>query len=222
MNKSKYDDQLAVLKQVYGDMHHEHGFSPAALGWKNKDTQTARFHAIVKGLDLVPGSMLDVGCGFGELAVFLDSTWFSHIHYSYVGIDIVEEFIRVADRKFGHLGRFVCQDSHTHADLVGENAYDLVVGSGVTGMWEDPYRVLTDMWFMAGKCMVFNWCEDVSSLTVDRVLSFARSVGCNRWVLNHSYLPNDYTIHMYKPSPGEIVPSYWREEVDTSKELVGV
>jgi len=219
MRKDKYKDQLAVLKQVYGDMYHEHGEGPNAVGWANDYTQRIRFEAITRGWKAIPSSILDVGCGLGLLAGILDSTWLSHIAYTYVGIDIVQEFIDSATKNYGNLGKFVCQDSHTHADLVGENAYDLVIGSGVTGMWQDPYQVLTDMWFMAKKWMTFNWCEDVSPLTVDRVLSFARQVGCNIWTLDHSYLPNDYTIHMFKPAS---VPSFWVEQKDKAKELVGV
>lgn len=220
MRKDKYEDQIAVLKQVYGDMHHEHGAGPKGVGWQSPISQQVRFGAIVRGLDFTPHSILDVGCGYGHLAPLLDGTWLSHIHYNYTGIDIVQEYIDYANEHFGRLGQFFCQDSHTYADLMGENSYDLVVGSGVTGMWQDPYHLLTDMWFMARKCMAFNWCTEVSSLTVDRALAFAHSVGCKNWLINHNYLTNDYTMHMYKHELLTVDNQF--EEVGEVEELVSV
>ena len=57
------------MKDVYDLQFEEHGYSPASLGCA-KGRQDLRFKALSAFLE--EGSVLDFGCGFGDLAGFLD------------------------------------------------------------------------------------------------------------------------------------------------------
>ena len=69
-----------------------------ALGWRRKHSQVKRFEVIAKLGDLNGCSVLDVGCGYGDLKGFLDQR-FSPI--TYIGIDQMTEFIAEAHQRYG-------------------------------------------------------------------------------------------------------------------------
>lgn len=202
MRDSEHDNQVKVLQQMYGDLHHEHGETPMGVGWGSRKGQYARFHALLNyKKHLNPHNILDVGCGYGGFFTFV--RMFKSKRIGYTGIDIVEDYIEIAKTRYPRNGSFQCRSVKEHAEIWGENAYDLVVGSGVVGWWNDPFQPLTDMWYLAKKCMAFNWHEDTSQLTVQKALAFAEMVGCSDWTIQHDYLEKDYTVHMYKDLPVE-------------------
>ena len=70
-----------------------------SLGWVSEASQTRRFEAIAQAADFNHSSVLDLGCGTGDLKTFLD-TRFAGV--SYLGIDQVLEF--VAQARARHAG----------------------------------------------------------------------------------------------------------------------
>ncbi len=64
-----------------------------ALGWKSMESQTKRFEVIASAWNLNGTSILDVGCGYGDLKEYLDQR-FTGFHYT--GIDQQPEFIAEA------------------------------------------------------------------------------------------------------------------------------
>jgi trans-aconitate methyltransferase len=71
-----------------------------ALGWSGPDSQTLRFEAIAGALDLEGRSLLDVGCGHGDLRGFLGTRFGA---FSYLGLEQVPEFVAEALRRYGAL-----------------------------------------------------------------------------------------------------------------------
>ena len=59
-----------------------------ALGWKNRDSQQHRFEELAQIGDLRGCSVLDVGCGHGDLYPYLQER---HGEFHYTGIDNVRE-----------------------------------------------------------------------------------------------------------------------------------
>lgn len=60
---------------------------------------------LVQNTKLKPGfKVLDVGCGFGNLLEFLPK------NISYVGIDISQNYINYAKKRYNSRGRFICAD----------------------------------------------------------------------------------------------------------------
>lgn len=216
MHKDKHEDQLELLRMVYRDSILEHGATAKGVGWSDETSQVERFKVLTQGISLGRKFILDVGCGYGRLAFHL--MW--HHSYplpNYTGIDIMPELVLEAQKRYGRFGTFHPFDAKYWADEMGENAYDVVLGSGVVAMWHEPIPLLIDMWHMAKECMAFNWNTNTSNLTVDRVLALCREVGCKRWNINHNYLPDDYTVHMFKDNTGKV-----ESEDGAEKELVSV
>lgn len=102
------------------------GYSPAALGW-TKGKQEIRFNILTSPFDCRGKTILDVGCGFGDL--------FGHLrrligdNFQYTGIDLVEELVEEGRRQYGRQGaRFIVAE-FLEADLSAR--YDIVVAAGV-------------------------------------------------------------------------------------------
>jgi SAM-dependent methyltransferase len=98
-------------------------------------------------------SILDVGCGTGDLYEYLQQ--FEQVQYT--GIDVFESAVKKAQRKFPD-GKFVTQDFLTLEDTF----YDFVFSSGAltTKLHSDNYEVLyywvKKMWELAKVGVVFN------------------------------------------------------------------
>jgi SAM-dependent methyltransferase len=71
--------------------------SVRALGWVSEASQTNRFETIAQAADFNDSSVLDLGCGTGDLRAFLD-TRFSGV--SYLGIEQVPEFVAQARARY--------------------------------------------------------------------------------------------------------------------------
>lgn len=71
--------------------------SVRALGWVSEASQASRFEAIAQSVDFNDSSVLDLGCGTGDLKAFLDAR-FSGV--SYLGIDQVPEFVAQARARY--------------------------------------------------------------------------------------------------------------------------
>lgn len=76
------------------------GTAPEALGWKHAESQRRRFEVIAEVAGFAEGSsVLDLGCGTGDLKAFLDDR-FGFKALRYLGIDQQPEFIEQARTRF--------------------------------------------------------------------------------------------------------------------------
>lgn len=76
-------------------------------------------HLLVQNTKLKPGfKVLDVGCGFGNLLEYLPKD------ISYVGVDISQNYINYAKKRYTSRGRFICADV-TRLDLKREK-FDVI------------------------------------------------------------------------------------------------
>lgn len=111
--------------------HYEPRIRPDSLGyqildWENQESQFCRFEVLLRRVPLEGRSLLDLGCGVGDLCDFLASRGVS---VDYTGVDILEEMIKEARRRCRG-GRFI------HADLLKENpfsdaTFDVAFCSGI-------------------------------------------------------------------------------------------
>ena len=124
-SKKNYDVDSMV--ESYRKQFKKHGYSPMALGW-TKGKQDIRFEVLTSFFNLENKSILDLGCGFGDLNRYIREKITKN--FSYTGIDVVPEFISKAiemkksddDSKF-LLGDFIS----TNLD----KKFDIVLGSGI-------------------------------------------------------------------------------------------
>lgn len=194
----------------YEDKVRRYGFDHRGLGFGSRTSQEKRFEALVRLGDFNARRVLDVGCGFGDLLRFLVERGIQPL---YTGLDICEPMIARCRESFPvSAGRFVVADALEHQP---DEPYDYVVASGIFGLDADDARSR----IAPTVRRMFSWCrigmavnflsgrspapaqarvyvEPAEALELGLALSPAVR-------LDHSYLPNDFTLHVYKSLPWE-------------------
>src|SRR3989339_2012946 len=73
-NADMNDKDKAVFIRRYRARYQQHGYSPVSLGWGKGGRQHLRF-SVLAGIGIgKEDSVLDIGCGFGDLFGYLKST----------------------------------------------------------------------------------------------------------------------------------------------------
>jgi len=107
-NKLLTDPFREILSDVadyYSSKLSEHGESARGVDWNSEESQTLRFEQLCKIINTsTPFSINDLGCGYGAFYDFLAQQYKS---FSYSGIDVSEDMIRAAERRY-HNRNQVC------------------------------------------------------------------------------------------------------------------
>jgi SAM-dependent methyltransferase len=170
---------------------------------QNRRTQRTRFEAFVLYHDLAGKSLLDLGCGAGDLYAHLQTRG---ICCDYTGFDISPEMVRRCRERFPEV-RF---ESGNILEWNPNRQFDYTVAIGIHAIKIDGGRQLLERITRRQ----FELCREathVSSLT-DRYLGFAPHI--QAWhaeeiltmalnitpyvILRHDYLPNDFSITLYR------------------------
>lgn len=180
----------------------EYGTGTRALGWRGEESQRKRFEVIAAAADFNGATVLDVGCGRGDLKAFLDER-FQGVHY--LGVDQMPEFIADARTRYAGCPRtaLYCADFST-AQLP---ASDIVVACGALGYRSaEPdfhFHMIRRMWAACAGVLVFNLLDAASfaahPLLVGReagpVMSLCRALAPDAELLR-GYLEDDFTVVM--------------------------
>ena len=137
----EYGTAYRSMVASYLELFKENGVSPKSLGWMN-GKQFLRFKQLLDGIALNDMHLLDVGCGFGDLILYLKNLNIKN--FEYTGYDIVDTFIKEA-QKIHHspTTHFIQGDflDHTPKGIV----YDFGVASGTFNHFLegiDPYTMV--------------------------------------------------------------------------------
>jgi len=94
MNETLKEISEAMIAR-YSSRYQEMGYDVRTLGWGNNDQQKHRFLNAIDGISIKPQStILDIGCGFGDLLKTI--TKFGFLPESYIGWDINPDLINEA------------------------------------------------------------------------------------------------------------------------------
>jgi SAM-dependent methyltransferase len=194
------------MKEVYLNALLKHGPTQKALGCI-KNRQSYRFSALCNYLE-DNSSVLDYGCGFGDLKSFITQNNFSNIEYS--GLDLVSEFVEIATKN--HPG--VSFKLHEVQEPVIDK-YDFIVCSGVFN-----FKYLDDD--MAHSKLVFDRIKNLFNCTnnvlsidfqsnfvdfkqpssyhqdLSTLASFITNKLGRRFIIDNSYMPYEFTVHIFK------------------------
>src|SRR5690348_4633106 len=102
----------------------QHGISARALDWSGEHSQFLRFRVLTEVGVLSGASVLDVGCGLGDLCGWLRA---NSCDARYTGIDIAPAMIEAARRRFPD-ARFEVRDLLSD---VPNGSFDYVLSSGM-------------------------------------------------------------------------------------------
>jgi trans-aconitate methyltransferase len=193
------------IKKTYQEKYKKFGFDPRSLAWHERGAAHQRFRQFWAEIDFNNKSVLDVGCGFGEMAKFLLKRYEG---ITYTGVDIVPEFIEVAKKTYPE-ARFETRDYFKNP--INEK-FDVILASGVLNSnvennrkWrKENIKVMFDH---TKSVLAFNmlgthpqpkngkesnvWYAD-SLEVLEYCMSLTRRV-----ILRANYHPTDFTIFMY-------------------------
>tara|TARA_Y100001958_G_C21243317_1_gene572051 strand:+ start:629 stop:1267 length:639 start_codon:yes stop_codon:yes gene_type:complete len=198
------NDVGSKMIKVYKKQFKEHGYSPASLGCP-KGRQDLRFKSLSKYLK--KGTLLDFGCGFGDLASFLKK---EDLDITYNGCDVVEDFIEVA-RKKNPEGFFF----NTEVDSKINEDYDYIISSGVfnflyTKNSKDHeafvFNTLDNLFSKTKKVLSVDFLSPEVNYKIEdsyhqefiELINFIISKLSRRFEINHTYLPYEYCVHIFK------------------------
>jgi trans-aconitate methyltransferase len=175
-----------------------------ALGWKSEESQVKRYEVLSTVGDLNGCSLLDVGCGYGDLKGYLDGRFSG---FTYIGIDQMPEFIAEAKERYKD-----CSDTffyQTDFTTVAFPRVDYVMASGVLSYRCNSPDFYTDMiqkmYEAATRAVAFNMLDaDIFTehpLLVGhdcaKVVAFCRSLSPRVKVVR-GYLEDDFTVSIYR------------------------
>jgi SAM-dependent methyltransferase len=190
--------------QIYQRGLDEYGESPLALHWVDYRSMAIRFKNLVRDIEVQGRSVLDAGCGMGDLLPYL---YARADNFDYLGVDINPGFIDIAKKRYeGH--RF-----ETGNPFSGQfkGRFDLVFSSGVMNInvkdWQTHRQTMIKTLFkLCRETLIFNmaggynpWPSDplIAYASANEILEFCQSL-TKDVELRADYLPSDFTIVMHK------------------------
>jgi SAM-dependent methyltransferase len=190
----------------YTSRYNEYGYSPKTLGW-DKGKQGLRFDVLTSEMDLHNRTVLDIGCGFGDLNKILSAKF---KNYGYTGVDIVpcliDEAISIYDRQGFD---FICSDFLEHTF---EHSFDYAIASGIFNFkikGSDNYQFIEDTIKKSLDLCNIGIAFDFLSDKVDyryehtfhsspeKILSIAYKYSRNV-IFKNNYMPFEFSIFIFK------------------------
>jgi SAM-dependent methyltransferase len=178
--------------------------APKSLHWVDYPSQARRFKPLVADLDLEGKSILDAGCGLGDLLPYI---YAKANHFDYLGMDINQDFIDVARKRYG---------GHTFkvGDPFGRrllHSFDVVISSGVMNQnvpnwFEGRQKMIRGLWANTKEVLAFNMAGSVNPLPADSLIAYADARDILDFCLTMTgnvdlktgYLPHDFTVIMHR------------------------
>jgi SAM-dependent methyltransferase len=198
---------LEDLSEDYEKSLREYGESPKALLWWDYRSMAIRFRELVKDVPLDGKSILDAGCGMGDLLPFL---YAKSTSFRYLGADKNKGFIEIAKKRYeGH--NFKAADPFK--DKIGD--FDVVISSGVMNgnheNWlEKRKQMIKTLYANTNQVLSFNMAGGLRPIPNDSLIAYADAQEifefCQalspRVILRAHYLQKDFTVVMFKKNFG--------------------
>ena len=198
------EDKNRILS-YYDSLIKEYGSSdPRSIGWASESTEQIRYTILSEIGDLNNHSILDVGCGFGNLYDFLKN---KNLSFSYKGIDINPKIISLAKEKHPNIS-FETLDFGNYQN----EKYDYIFCSGALSFKVPNYKqfyfeYIKKMFDYSNIGIAFNMLNDknntnpgddklFATYSVEEVKNFCLTF-TNNIIIREDYLPNDFTIYLY-------------------------
>lgn len=202
MKENKWHEDDAYNIQQYTKLVDAHGLTHQSLDWGSETSQHKRFKILAEIGLMHNDSVLDIGCGLGDLFGWLKDNSYESIQYK--GIDITEALINQARVKYPN----AVFEAVNVLDGVYNAESDYVFASGVfakrnTDTTNFAKAMIEKMYRLARKGVAFNSLSAFSeNLSADdnplhpyEVLDFCRTL--SPWaILRMDYHPHDFTIYI--------------------------
>lgn len=200
------EDKKEVIKR-YTTRLKQYSYSPKTLGW-DKGKQEIRFGILTSQYDFENKSVLDIGCGFGDLNKVLRKK--NKSTYTYYGIDLVEDLV-IKGKELYH-GPSVRFDVGDFLEKEFSETFDYAIASGIFNFKlkdGDNYEYIEASFEKTLKICIDGFAFDFLSDKVDyeyehtfhsspeKVLSIAYRFSRNI-ILRNDYMPFEFSLFVFK------------------------
>ncbi len=197
---------MEKIKKYYEENNVEGYPDYYILGWESEAAQELRFKQLVGDIDLNGKTILDVGCGTGNLLEYISRQFKT---FNYTGSDVLPHMIqRAGEKKLD--GKFICMDLFK-SNPYGNKTFDVVFSSGIFNLnLENNQEFLMDavdiFQNLAREAVSFNLLWDKSKdkdpkyfyFSPEEVQENLSSKYRDTWRVSiiKGYLHNDFTVHL--------------------------
>jgi SAM-dependent methyltransferase len=189
-----------ILHDYYEDKLKRYGHDTRSLGWI-PGARNVRFGVLTSIGDLQNSSVLDVGCGFGDLYGYLAGRG---IRVDYTGIDINPDFIKIAREAYPD-ARFMVADFEE--EDIGQD-FDWAFAAGIFTIRISDNRsfirnTLKKMFQVCTIGLAADFLSPSGSRDAywqcppEEVLKFCKGIS-RRAVLRADYMSTDFCVYLYK------------------------
>ena len=193
------------IREDYENSYRQYGAGPKALLWWDYRSMGVRFHELMKDVPVEGKTIMDAGCGMGDLLPYL---YAKSTDFKYLGVDNTASFIDIAKKRYeGH--DFKLGDPF--GGRIG--MFDVVLSSGVmngnvAGWLKKREKMIAKLWEQTGEVLSFNMAGGLKPAKDDSLIAYADAQVifefCKtltpRAILRSHYLKNDFTVVMFKKS----------------------
>jgi SAM-dependent methyltransferase len=216
-----WDEDRTELLERYRQRWQQYGYDSRTLGW-NKDCQWVRFEAAFEGIrEDEHGSIVDVGCGFGDLLGYLRWRGWNG---RYTGVELVPELIEEARKRYASdpAATFISSDVQTFAP---PSKADMAVALGVFNhrLHQDNFefarRTIENMWKQTEKIVVCDFLstssdpgrrrEDLFYADPRDIYELAARYS-RRVSIHHAYMPFEFQVKIWHEDSFEIAAPVFR------------
>lgn len=186
--------------QRYNRRLQEYGPTDQALGWGKKGRTKLRFRVLLSQWNLTQATIIDFGCGFGDLFGYMVRNKIQPSRY--IGIDINNELIAIARQRYPQ-AEFVVTDDFLET---WTDSAEYVISSGVFNFRLQDSKRFIERSFdrfasIATKGFAANFLSNKVEYSSDdnyhadpcEILSLAYKYS-NNVVLRNDYMPYEFTI----------------------------
>jgi len=190
------------ILRYYSKLFEQYGYDPKSIGWGLRGGKLSlRFETLLQIGQISGCSILDVGCGFGDLYGFLK---FKKIKTKYFGVEINPKLVEVG-KKIYPKAKLEVRDIEKKPF---NKKFDWVLASGITShasTYPHIEGVLRAMFRSCKQGVAMNFVSDLVDYRTkglfysspEKIFTIAKSLS-NRIVLRHDYMSYEFTIYIYK------------------------
>lgn len=196
------------VTSFYNQRYQEQGDDISSVGWCDKPSQWLRFDMLFRDYDPRGKTILDVGCGFGDLYEFLTEKYGDN--FSYIGIDISGELITQAQKKHCEINAMFYQCELFSLAKYTDEPIDYAIESGMLSFKikdNNKYaqEVMGNMFELSRDGVALNFLSDQVDYQLDKNHHFSiqnallwASQLSRHFVLYHDYPLWEFTIKIMK------------------------
>ena len=204
MDGSLTNIEISRAAELYNNRFDEYGRNIKTVGWGSEIDQKLRFEILLSGIDPRGKTILDLGCGLGDLIPYLIEK--TSNDFKYIGIDVAEKLI-VESKKMYDAENIIFQIGDIFSVKIED--VDLSVLSGalsfkLDGIEEYAYSTMNRMFQISKEAACLNFLSTYVDYELPKNQHyvpekiFSKAMAISKSVkLIHDYPLYEFTIQMF-------------------------